>query len=76
MLFSPKSLAYLAADSGMGSLAQGTRIFARGSHSMKTRLRLLRKTPIAFLKSLVMKPAYLSIADLLVADYGYVILKK
>jgi SAM-dependent methyltransferase len=76
MLFSPKSLAYVAANSGLAMLAQGTRIFARGSHSMKTRLRLLRDSPTHFLRTLLTKPRYLSVADIMIADYGYLILRK
>lgn len=75
MLFSPPALEYLAARSGLDKLAQGTRIFARGSHSMGTRLRLLRKSPAAFLRALVTKPRYLSVADVMVADYGFIVLR-
>lgn len=76
MLFSPKSLAYLAAQSGLETLAQGTRIFARGSHSMGTRLRLLRESPVTFLRTVLSKPHHLSVADVMIADYGYLILRK
>jgi SAM-dependent methyltransferase len=76
MLFSPKSLAYVATNSGLAMLAQGTRIFARGSRSMGTRLRLLRESPAAFLRALLTKPRYLSAADVMIADYGYLILRK
>ncbi|MDP1652084.1 MAG: class I SAM-dependent methyltransferase [Rhodocyclaceae bacterium] len=75
MLFSPMSLAYVAANSGLALLAQGTRIFARGSHSMKTRLRLLRESPGAFLRTILTKPRYLSVADAMVADYGFILLR-
>lgn len=75
MLFSPKSLAYVAANSGLAMLAQGTRIFARGSRSMKTRLRLLARHPTAFLRAAFGKGAH-SFADLLIADYGYLLLRK
>lgn len=75
MLFSPKSLAYVAANSGLALLAQDTRIFARGSHSMKTRLRLLRESPGTFLRKILTKPRYLSVADAMVADYGFIVLR-
>ena len=75
MLFSHKSLAHVAANSGLAMLAQGTRIFARGSHSMGTRLRLLRESPGAFLRTFLTKPRYLSIADVMIADYGFIVLR-
>jgi 2-polyprenyl-3-methyl-5-hydroxy-6-metoxy-1,4-benzoquinol methylase len=76
MLFSPQSLAYVAANCGLVVLAQGTRIFARGSHSMKTRLRLLRESPGAFLRTVLTKPRTLSMADMMIGDYGFVVLRK
>jgi SAM-dependent methyltransferase len=75
-LYSPTALAALAARSGLATAAAGTRIFARGSHSNKTRLRLLRQNPLAFLRALLTKPSYLSIADVLIADYGFLVLRK
>lgn len=76
MLFSQLSLDYLAAQSGSEVLTRGTRIFARGSHSTKVRLRLLRNSPLQFLKALFSKPGYLSVADVLVADYGYLLFRR
>jgi SAM-dependent methyltransferase len=75
MLFSPKSLAYVASHSGLALTAQGTRIFARGSHSMSTWLRLLRESPQTFLRTLLTKPRYLSMADVMIADYGFIVLR-
>lgn len=75
-LYSPTALAALAARSGLETAASGTRIFARGSHSNKMRLRLLRRNPLAFLRALRTKPRYLSVADVLVADYGFLVLRK
>jgi SAM-dependent methyltransferase len=75
MLFSPRALTYVADRSGLTTLAQGTRIFARGSHSMKTRIRLFLQQPLAFLRAAFTKGRH-SFADVLVADYGYVVLRK
>lgn len=75
MLYSPQALTYIATQSGLETLAQGTRIFARGSQSMKTRLRLLRESPTSFLHALQTKPHHLSIADVLIADYGFIVLR-
>lgn len=76
MLFSAKSLEFLAKQSGLVTLAQGARIFARGSHSSKLRLRLLRENPRGFLTTALRKPRNLSIADIMVADYGYCLLRR
>jgi SAM-dependent methyltransferase len=76
MLFSERALTYLASASGLRTLSAGTRIFARGSHSTGTRLRLLRQNPLTFLRTLLTKPRDLSIADVLIADYGYLVLRK
>jgi 2-polyprenyl-3-methyl-5-hydroxy-6-metoxy-1,4-benzoquinol methylase len=75
MLFSPRSLAYVGAHSGLATLAQGTRIFARGSHSTKTRLKLLTRQPVKFMRAAFNKGRH-SFADLLIADYGYLVLRK
>ena len=75
MLFSPQALAHVAAHSGLATLAQGTRIFARGSHSTKTRLRLLMRQPLDFLRAAFSKGRH-SFADVLIGDYGYVLLRK
>lgn len=75
-LYSAEALAALAARSGLETAAVGTRIFARGSHSTKLLLRLLRQHPLAFFRALLTKPAYLSFADVIVADYGYLVLRK
>ena len=39
-------------------------------------LRLLFRQPLAFLGTLLTKPSYLSLADLLIADYGYLVLRR
>lgn len=75
MLFSPQALALVAGHSGLATLAQGTRIFARGSHSTKTRLKLLARRPVAFMRAALTKGRH-SFADVMVADYGYLVLKK
>jgi 2-polyprenyl-3-methyl-5-hydroxy-6-metoxy-1,4-benzoquinol methylase len=75
MLFSPLALVYVADHSGLATLAQGTRIFARGSHSTKTRLKLLARRPVAFLRTVFSKGRH-SFADVMIADYGYLILRK
>ena len=74
LLFSLPSLVHLAERAGFTTKASGTRIFARGSHSGSTRFRLLRQRPLDFLKALANKPAMLSVADVMVADYGFVVL--
>jgi 2-polyprenyl-3-methyl-5-hydroxy-6-metoxy-1,4-benzoquinol methylase len=75
MLFSPKALACVAQRSGLTTLAQGTRIFARGSHSTRTRLKLLARRPLAFVRTAFAKGRH-SFADLMIADYGYLVLRK
>lgn len=75
MLFSPRALSYLAAASGLETLGSGTRIFARGSHSTKTRLKLLAGQPLAFLRAGLGKGRH-SFADVMIGDYGYLVLKK
>ena len=76
VLFSLDALRFLADRAGLETLRSGTRIFARGSHSSKLRLRLLRNSPIRTLKAAISKPDYLSLADVLVADYGYMLLRR
>lgn len=75
-LYSLEALAVLARGSGLETATSGTRIFARGSHSNKTRLRLLRQNPLVFLRTLLTKPSYLSLADVMIGDYGFVVLRK
>ncbi len=74
-LYSLQALRFLAASGGFETLSASTRIFARGSHSGKTRLRLLLKSPLHFLRAALNKGKH-SIADLLVADYGCLVLRK
>lgn len=75
-LYSLSALSRLARNHALEEMARGTRIFARGSYSGKTRLRLLRRHPLASLRALAEKPSYLSLADLLIADYGYLVLRR
>lgn len=75
-LYTPQSLGFLAAGVGLDVLAAGTRIFARGSHSTKTRLRLLFRQPLSFVRHLLSKPRALSMADAMIGDYGFVVLRK
>lgn len=75
-LYAPQSLHFIATACGFGTLACGTRIFARGSHSTKTRLRLFFRQPLRSLKTLLTKPSTLSLADVLIGDYGFIVLRK
>jgi SAM-dependent methyltransferase len=74
-LYSMKALDLIAERSGLNILHRGTRVFARGSHSGKTRLKLLLAEPLRFLRTLFVKGNH-SIADLMIADYGCIILRK
>lgn len=75
-LYAPQSLRFIAARGGFEVLAAGTRIFARGSHSTKTRLRLFFRQPLRFIKCWATKPRALSMADVMIGDYGFVVLRK
>ncbi|TBR12054.1 MAG: class I SAM-dependent methyltransferase [Rugosibacter sp.] len=75
-LYSPQALDFIATHCGFKMLSVGTRIFARGSYSKKTRLRLFFRQPLRFLKCLATKPRTLSIADVMIGDYGFVVLRK
>lgn len=75
-LYSLQALDFIATRCGFKMLSAGTRIFARGSCSTKTRLRLFFRQPLRFLKCLVTKPRTLSIADVMIGDYGFVVLRK
>ena len=75
-LYSPQALDFIATHCGFKTLSADTRIFARGSYSAKTRWRLFFRQPLLFLKCLVTKPTYLSIADVMIGDYGFVVLQK
>lgn len=75
-LYAPHSLHFLAASCDFEVLSAGTRIFARGSHSMKTRLQLLFRQPIRFVRHLFCKPRALSMADVMIGDYGFIVLRK
>lgn len=74
-LYSMTALDLLARRTGLDVLHRGTRIFARGSHSGKTRLRLMLADPLRFFRVLLTKGRH-SIADLMIADYGCLILRK
>lgn len=75
-LYAPEALRFLAASCGFETLSAGTRIFARGSHSTKTRLRLFFRHPLRFVRCLATKPRALSMADVMIGDYGFVVLRK
>lgn len=75
-LYAPESLNFLAVSCSFETLSAGTRIFARGSHSTKTWLRLFFRDPLRFFKYLVTKPRVLSMADVMIGDYGFVVLRK
>lgn len=74
-LYSTTALELLARRTGLDVLHRGTRVFARGSHSGKTRLRLMLADPLRFFRVLQTKGRH-SIADLMIADYGCIILRK
>ena len=74
LLFSFPSPCHQAERAGFTIRASGNRIFARSSHSGSSRFRLLRERPHEFLRALVRKPRMLSIADVMIADYGHVVL--
>jgi SAM-dependent methyltransferase len=74
-LYSREALELLAKSTGLETVHRGTRIFARGSHSSKTRLRLFFQGPLRFVHALATKGPH-SVADVLVADYGCVVLRK
>ncbi len=75
-LYSGPALDYIARTLGLTTLVNGTRIFARGSKSRKTFLRLMVRSPLRFLLTAARKPAYLSMADVMIADYGFILLRK
>ena len=68
------SFCHLAERAGFTIKSSGTRIFARGSHSGSTQFRLLCERPLDFFKVLVNKPRMLSIAGVMLADHGFVVL--
>jgi SAM-dependent methyltransferase len=74
-LYSMTALDLMAQRAELDVLHRGTRVFARGSHSDKTRLRLMLKQPLRFFRTLLTKGRH-SIADLMIADYGCIILRK
>ena len=74
-LYSMAALDLLARRTGLDIRHRGTRVFARGSHSGKTRLRLMLAEPLRFFRILLTKGRH-SIADLMIADYGCIILRK
>ena len=74
-LYAMHSLDFISRHTGLQVLHRGTRIFARGSKSGSTRLRLLIRSPFRFLKTVIRKGRH-SIADVMVADYGCIVLRK
>jgi SAM-dependent methyltransferase len=75
-LYSPQALDFIACHFGLTVLQHGTRIFARGSKSRKTVIRLFLRAPLQFVLSAMRKPPFHSMADVMIADYGYALLQK
>jgi SAM-dependent methyltransferase len=75
-LYAQQSLVYLARESGLETVHQGTRVFSRASHSNKTRIGLCLERPLEFLVAATSNRRGHTLADVLIADYGCVILKK
>jgi SAM-dependent methyltransferase len=75
-LYSPQALSFIAHHFGLTVLQRGTRIFARGSRSRKTAIRLLLHAPLRFALTTLQKPPCHSMADIMIADYGYALLQK
>ncbi len=75
-LYALQTLGFIAGQAGFAIVASGTRIFARGSHSRKTLLRLLFGHPVRFIRRWLNKLPALSMADAMIADYGFVVLRK
>ena len=74
-LYSLEALDWIAQQCAMITLHRGTRIFARGSYSTKTKIRLLFESPARFMRACATKGRH-SIADMLLADYGCVLFAK
>ena len=75
-LYSPQALSFIAHHFGLTVLQRGTRIFARGSKSRKTVIQLFLRAPFKFLINAFRKPLFHSMADVMIADYGYALLQK
>lgn len=75
-LFSLETLGFIASELGVHALDKGTRIFSRGSVSRGMKFKLVRRNPIRSLSHVFYGNKRLSLADELVADYGWIILKK
>ena len=75
-LYSAPALSFIARHFGLTVVQRGTRIFARGSKSRKTAIRLLLRAPLRFALTALQKPPCHSMADMMIADYGYALLQK
>lgn len=75
-LYSMESLRFIARHFGFHVLHEGTRIFARGSKSGKTRLKLFLGSPLKFIATAIGKNPAHSMADAMIADYGCMVLRK
>jgi len=75
-LYSITAMEFIASELGLAILDKNCRIFARGSRSGKTLVKLFLSSPLRFLYHLATKPTHLSMADVMIRDYGYMVLKK
>lgn len=75
-LYSMDALRFIARRLGFETLHEGTRIFARGSKSGKTRLKLFLGSPLKFVATAIGKNPDHSMADIMIADYGCIVLRK
>jgi len=75
-LFSLETLDFIASELEAHILDRGTRVFSRGSVSRGMKLKLARRHPIKTLSYLFYGNKRLSLADELIADYGWIVLKK
>lgn len=75
-LYSMQSLEFIAQHFNFEMLHKGTRVFARGSKSGKTRLKLFLRSPLKFIAEAVRKDSRHTMADVMIADYGCMVLRK
>jgi len=75
-LYSLTALEFIAAELRLAIVDENCRIFARGSKSRKTLIKLFLSGPFMFLYRWATKPSYLSMADVMIRDYGFMVLKK
>ena len=75
-LYSMKSLVFIGERLRFAVLHRGYRIFARGSKSGKTLVRLFLANPAEFVRQALTKPSCHTMADVMIRDYGCVVLRK